>query len=100
MRGNDEKEMRNYSGGKAWIYNHPMRFRHTLSLCLLMVFLFGGFLPANEVNAAPAEQVSAFELILAMNTLRVSNGLPPLVEDPIINAVAQSTAQTMAANNM
>ncbi|MFN8402272.1 MAG: hypothetical protein U0V48_01770 [Anaerolineales bacterium] len=35
-----------------------------------------------------------------MNTLRVSYGLPPLVEEPIINAVAQATAQTMAANNM
>jgi LysM repeat protein len=39
-------------------------------------------------------------LILAMNTLRVSYGLPPLIEDPIVNAVAQSTAATMAANNM
>jgi len=50
--------------------------------------------------AAPANQVSAYELILAMNTLRVSYGLPPLIEDPIINAVAQSTAETMAVNNM
>ena len=39
-------------------------------------------------------------LILAMNTLRVSYGLPALIEDPIVNAVAQSTAATMAANNM
>ncbi|GAB4445127.1 MAG: hypothetical protein OHK0041_02170 [Anaerolineales bacterium] len=53
-----------------------------------------------ERLAAPAGQVSAYELILAMNTLRVSNGLPPLIEDPIINAVAQSTAETMAVNNM
>src|SRR6185503_8278359 len=45
-------------------------------------------------------QVSAYELILAMNTLRVSYGLPALIEDPIVNAVAQSTAATMAANNM
>jgi len=35
-----------------------------------------------------------------MNTLRASNGLPALVEDPIIDAVAQSTAETMAANQM
>lgn len=40
------------------------------------------------------------ELILAMNTLRVSYGLPALIEDPIVNAVAQATAETMAANNM
>jgi len=35
-----------------------------------------------------------------MNTLRVSQGLPPLIEDPIVNAVAQATAEIMAANNM
>jgi LysM repeat protein len=49
--------------------------------------------------AQPAE-VSAYDLIVAMNTLRVSNGLPALVEDAIINAVAQSTAEIMAANLM
>ena len=43
-------------------------------------------------------QVTAADLILAMNTLRVSYGLQALIEDPIINAVAQSTAQTMADN--
>jgi len=74
-----------------------MRFRSFFSLFLLFTFGTGIFQP---VQAAPAEQVSAFELILAMNTLRVAHGLPPLVEDPIINSVAQSTAQTMAANNM
>lgn len=55
---------------------------------------------ADEVHPAPAHQVSAYELIIAMNTLRVSYGLPALIEDPIVNAVAQSTAQIMAANNM
>jgi LysM repeat protein len=49
---------------------------------------------------APSAAVTASELIIAMNTLRVSYGLPALVEDPIINSVAQSTAQTMAANLM
>ncbi len=44
--------------------------------------------------------MTAYDLILAMNTLRVSNGLPPLVEDAIINAVAQATAEIMAANQM
>ena len=29
-----------------------------------------------------------------MNTLRVSTGLPALIEDPIVNAVAQSTARS------
>jgi LysM repeat protein len=53
-----------------------------------------------QLQAAPFGQVTAFDLIIAMNTLRVSYGLPALVEDPIINAVAQSTAETMAANQM
>jgi uncharacterized protein YkwD len=55
---------------------------------------------AGDTLPAPSRQTSAYEMIAAMNTLRVSFGLPALVEDPIINAVAQSTAATMAANNM
>jgi LysM repeat protein len=53
-----------------------------------------------QAQAAPLAEVTAYDLIIAMNTLRVSYGLPALVEDPIINAVAQSTAETMAANQM
>jgi LysM repeat protein len=55
---------------------------------------------ADALQPVPSGQVSAYELILAMNTLRVSYGLPALIEDPIVNAVAQSTAAIMAANNM
>ena len=57
---------------------------------------------ANQQQAIPvqADQVTAYDLIVAMNTLRVSNGLPALIEDPIIDAVAQGTAETMAANEM
>ena len=47
-----------------------------------------------------AGDVTAFDLIIAMNTLRASYGLAVLVEDPIIDAVAQSTANIMAANQM
>jgi len=46
------------------------------------------------------QSVAAYELIIAMNTLRVSNGLSALVEDATINAVAQATAEIMAANQM
>ena len=82
-----------------------MRFQRFLGWCLLLVFGIGAFHPpqtvlADEIQPAPSNQASAYDLILAMNTLRVSYGLPPLVEDPIVNAVAQSTAATMAANNM
>jgi len=59
-----------------------------------------GVVQADEIDQAPLKQASAYELIIAMNTLRVSYGLPALIEDPIVNAVAQSTAATMAANNM
>ena len=81
-----------------------MRYQRLLNWFILIIVGIGAiYHPQNaqaEQPSAPASQVSAYELILAMNTLRVSFGLPALVEDPIINAVAQSTAQTMAVNNM
>jgi len=82
-----------------------MRFHRFPAWFLLLVLGVGAFQPpqtvrAEEIDPAPAHQVSAYELILAMNTLRVAYGLPALIEDPIVNAVAQSTAATMAANNM
>src|SRR5512133_2594631 len=82
-----------------------MRFQHFLRWGMLFVFGMAAFYRppvvwADEIHPAPSNQVSAYDLILAMNTLRVSYGLPALIEDPIINAVAQSTAATMAANNM
>lgn len=71
----------------------------------LFVVVLVGLLPfqasqASQVQPAPASQVTAYDLIIAMNSLRMSYGLPALVEDPIINAVAQSTAQIMADNQM
>ena len=82
-----------------------MRIQRFLNWLLLIVFGIGAFycpqvVQANNLLPAPSNQASAYDLIIAMNTLRVSFGLPALVEDPIINAVAQSTAATMAANNM
>ena len=72
---------------------------------MLLVFGMGAFycpqaVQADEIHPAPSNQGSAYDLIIAMNTLRVSYGLPALIEDPIVNAVAQSTAAIMAANNM
>ena len=76
-----------------------------LFLCVLMLTLLAGAVsPFGDVQAAspraPRAAVSAYDLILAMNTLRVSYGLPALIEDPIVNAVAQATADYMAANLM
>ena len=87
------------------LYNYRMRNKRFIGWFMLIILGFGAFyrphaVQAGEIHFAPSNQVSAYELIIAMNTLRVSNGLPPLIEDPIVNAVAQSTAATMAANNM
>lgn len=88
-------------------YNCPV-VQKLLPRLILFLALFGGCLyPTGAASAAPpgeglaqSASVTAYDLILAMNTLRVSYGLPALVEDPIINAVAQSTAEIMAANQM
>ncbi|HEX2978937.1 MAG TPA: LysM peptidoglycan-binding domain-containing protein [Anaerolineaceae bacterium] len=77
----------------------------TILQCVIIFALLTGFCaPAQSVLAAqpPARsaEVTAYDLILAMNTLRVSYGLAPLQEDGIIDAVAQGTAEIMAANQM
>lgn len=70
-----------------------------IQIAMLLMWLLTA--PAYQAkDYAQSGTTSRSELILAMNTLRVSNGLPALIEDPIVNAVAQSTAETMAANNM
>ena len=84
-------------------YNYRMHSQRFLGwlIILIMLFVFGPHsVQADEIHPAPSNQASAYDLILAMNTLRVSYGLPALIEDPIVDAVAQSTAATMAANNM
>ena len=94
-----------YSHVFAWVtfpqnYNYQMRLQRNLIALLLLALLPGTSHHPQAVQAAPPSQVSAFDLIIAMNTLRVSYGHPALIEDPIIDAVAQYTAQTMADNNM
>src|SRR5262245_37452632 len=82
-----------------------MRFQRFLGWGILILFGMGAFytpqaVQADKIHLAPSYQASAYDLILAMNTLRVSYGHPALIEDPIVDAVAQSTASTMAINNM
>ncbi len=82
-----------------------MRFQRFFIWLMFVTLGIGAFyrpqpVRADEIQPAPSNQVSAYDLILAMNTLRVSYELPALIEDPIIDAVAQSTAAIMAANNM
>jgi LysM repeat protein len=78
---------------------HQKRYLTIIQVCLLLIWLLSapGYLARDHAQSG---EVSRSELILAMNTLRVSLGLPPLIEDPIVNAVAQATAEIMAANNM
>ncbi len=88
------------------LFNLNARPNPRLRIILFLALLAGWLHPAAGVAAAqgPASaaqaQVTRFDLIVAMNTQRVSYGLPALIEDPIINAVAQATAETMAANHL
>ncbi|MFT3891268.1 MAG: LysM peptidoglycan-binding domain-containing protein [Anaerolineales bacterium] len=82
-----------------------MHFKHYTHWFLLILLVTGAFyrpqpVQADETQPVPSNQASAYDLIIAMNTLRVSYGLPALIEDPIVDAVAQSTASIMAANSM
>jgi LysM repeat protein len=75
---------------------------------ILILVLLVGFLGSVEdahanppyLNLAQSSLVTAYDLIAAMNSLRMANGLPALLEDPIVNSVAQATAEIMAANQM
>jgi LysM repeat protein len=87
-------------------YNNAM-FLKRLVYRLIVFALVGGmfavaFPTRAQERSSPADfqasQVTAYDLIVAMNTLRMSYGLPALIEHPIVNAVAQATANTMAAN--
>lgn len=88
-------------------YNCPMQRNFQSRLCSGLILLLAILVPLSGVHAgapsvplAQSGEVTAFDLIIAMNTLRASYGLPVLEEDPIVNAVAQATAEIMAANNM
>jgi LysM repeat protein len=68
-----------------------------VGLLLIWLLTSPGF--QADVQAQSGE-VTRNDLIQAMNQLRVSRGLPPLIEHPIVNSVAQATAEIMAANYM
>lgn len=88
-----------------------MRTKQLIPWFVILVLLAGLWHPASQAQAnananasksdrTQSSNVTAYDLIIAMNTLRVSYGLPALIEDPIVNAVAQATADIMAANQM
>jgi len=80
-----------------------LKIKMRLIACILL--LASTLFPPDLAFAEKAEplrydfsQVTAADLISAMNVLRTSYGLQPLIEDPTINTVAQNTAQYMADN--
>jgi LysM repeat protein/uncharacterized protein YkwD len=86
-----------------------VKLKKLLESYLLFSLLVGFIYPPASVqgqvsrpalSSSNAAEVTAYDLIVAMNSLRASNGLPALIEDPIIDAVAQSTAQIMADSQM
>ena len=80
---------------------HPKRaIKYLLTVGLLACLIFPGGSARVYASNPQDGDVTAYDLIVAMNTLRTSNGLPALVEDPIIDSVAQGTAETMAAAEM
>jgi LysM repeat protein len=97
-----------YPGPIGSRYNWCVAPKISTGWFLLLILLASSLGNAASVRAAPSPagaaapfaEVTAYDLIVAMNTLRTSYGLPALVEDPIIDAVAQATAETMAANQM
>jgi len=78
---------------------YQKRFQTIILIGLLFIWLLTASVHQAK-DLAQSGEASRSELILAINTLRVSYGLPALIEDPIVNAVAQATAEIMAANNM
>jgi LysM repeat protein len=68
-----------------------------VGLLLIWLLISPGLQPG---VLAQSGEVTRNDLIQAMNQLRVSRGLPPLIEHPIVNSVAQATAEIMAANYM
>jgi len=55
----------------------------------------GSWFPLQRVRAQAGSPQALIDLV---NQVRVANGLPALIVDPILMATAQATAETMAAN--
>jgi uncharacterized protein YkwD len=55
---------------------------------------------ANQTLVQPQGPVTPMQLINAMNQLRVANGFPALIVNPILMGTAQWTAEYMAANHL
>ncbi len=72
--------------------------RILLTILLFTSLVVGPFL--KPANAAPLQSVSAQDLINLINGMRVNQGLPALEVNSILMSTAQSTADTMALNDL
>lgn len=72
--------------------------RHLLTFALLAL-TWNLLLPREAASARMANQqiTSTSQMVAVVNSLRLSYGLPPLAEHPILNQTAQSQADYMAA---
>lgn len=81
------------------MYNRSMR--KMAAVLILAVLLWANLVQVGRAQTEePAPEVTAQDLISAVNTIRVGLGLPALVVHPILMQVAQDTATTMALNEM
>lgn len=79
--------------------NRRIGYQIMIQVGLLLIWLLTS--PGYQAkDQAQSGEVTRNDLIQAMNQLRVSQGLPALIEHPTINSVAQATAEIMAANYM
>ena len=79
--------------------NRRIGSKFILQVGLLLIWLLTS--PVYQAkDQAQSGEVTRNDLIQAMNQLRVSRGLPALIEHPTVNSVAQATAEIMAANYM
>lgn len=75
--------------------------RKLAAVLFLAVLLWANLVQVGRAQTEePAPEVTAQDLISAVNTIRVGLGLPALVVHPILMQVAQDTATTMALNEM
>jgi LysM repeat protein len=63
---------------------------------LVLLFSISGL----QIQSVKASSVTTSDLINEINAIRASNGLPALIQDPILMYTAQATAQTMADQDL
>jgi LysM repeat protein len=65
-------------------------------ICLVIIFSTTGW----QMQSVQANSITAYDLINEVNAIRTGRGLPALIIDPILMYTAQSTAETMAAQDL